>query len=332
MTKLALALFRLKNFLYKKLPNDSFLYEVLLLLPRKIIMDSEMKNAVQLEMDEYLKKQNVGLFETIELETINRCNGECSFCPVNRKDDKRKFKIMDEGLFKSIVNQLRDMDYDGRIQIFSNNEPLLDKRICDFAKYVKETCSKAHLSIFTNGILLTEDKFNELIKYCDTFCIDHYYEGEPKLPENIKKIVEICNQTPILKRKVIIQMINKKEIRNNRGGQSKNRHFTYQLKTNCRLPFKQVIVRPDGKLSLCCNDALGVYTLGDLTQQTLIDVWNGEKYKSIRDTLAQKGRKGVALCKYCDNFGGFGQNESKNHVFTPAQFSSKWEQIAKLAD
>ena len=330
MTNSVLTLFRLKNFLYKKLPKDSFLYEILLLLPRKIIMDSEMKNAVQLEIDEYLKTQKVSLFETIELETINRCNGECSFCPVNRKDDKREFKIMDEDLFKNIINQLRDMNYDGRIQIFSNNEPLLDKRICGFAKYVKETCPKAHLSIFTNGILLNEEKFGELIKYCDTFCIDNYYEGEKKLPENIKRIVEICNQTSALKRKVIIQMINKKEIRNNRGGQSKNRHFTYQLKTNCKLPFKQVIVRPDGKLSLCCNDALGLYTLGDLQKQTLLEAWGGEKYKNIRDTLAKKGRKGVALCKYCDNFGGFGQNESKDRVFTPAQFASKWEQISKL--
>lgn len=330
MTNSVLTLFRLKNFLYKKLPKDSFLYEILLLLPRKIIMDSEMKNAVQLEIDEYLKTQKVSLFETIELETINRCNGECSFCPVNRKDDKREFKIMDEDLFKNIINQLRDMNYDGRIQIFSNNEPLLDKRICGFAKYAKETCPKAHLSIFTNGILLNEEKFGELIKYCDTFCIDNYYEGEKKLPENIKRIVEICNQTPALKRKVIIQMINKKEIRNNRGGQSKNRHFTYQLKTNCKLPFKQVIVRPDGKLSLCCNDALGLYTLGDLQKQTLLEAWGGEKYKNIRDTLAKKGRKGVVLCKYCDNFGGFGQNESKDRVFTPAQFASKWEQISKL--
>ena len=150
------------------------------------------------------------------------------------------------------------------------------------------------------------------------------------MPENIKKIVEICNANQILKRKVIIQMINKKEIRNNRGGQSKNRHFTYQLKTNCKLPFKQVIVRPDGKLSLCCNDALGLYTLGDLTKQTLLEAWNSKEYKDIRDTLAKKGRKGVSLCKYCDNFGGFGQNESKKYVFTHAQFSSKWEQVNKL--
>ncbi len=330
MTKLILALYRLKNFLYKKLSKDNFLYEILLLLPRKIIMDSEMKNSVQIEINEYLKTGKVNLFETIELETINRCNGECSFCPVNRKDDRREFKIMDEDLFKNIVNQLRDIDYDGRIQIFSNNEPLLDKRICEFAKYVKEACTNAHLSIFTNGILLNEEKFNELIKYCDTICIDNYYEGEKKLPENIKKIVGICNANPILKRKVIIQMINKKEIRNNRGGQSKNRHFTYQLKTNCKLPFKQVIVRPDGKLSLCCNDALGLYTLGDLTKQTLLEAWNSKEYKDIRDTLAKKGRKGVSLCKYCDNFGGFGQNESKKYVFTHAQFSSKWEQVNKL--
>lgn len=28
-----------------------------------------------------------------------------------------------------------------------------------------------------------------------------------------------------------------------------------------------MVVRPDGKVSLCCNDALGTMTLGDLTKE-----------------------------------------------------------------
>ena len=328
--KVTLAIFRLKNFLYKVLPKDSIMYEVCLLLPRKIIQDTQAKDSVQKYIDEYLKTGKVNLFETIEIETINRCNGECSFCPVNRRDDKRDFKIMDEQLFKNIINQLRDMNYDGRIQLFSNNEPLLDKRISDFAKYARENCKNAHLSLFTNGILLDEKKFKQLIPYFDTFCIDNYYDNEVVLPKNIREIVNICDKLPELKKKVIIQLINKKEIRNNRGGQSKNRHFTYKLKTNCKLPFKQIIVRPDGKLSLCCNDALGTNTLGDLTKETILEAWQGEKYKKIRNLLAKKGRKAVELCQYCDNFGGFGQNESKNHVFTEAQFSQKWEKIKEI--
>ena len=69
------------------------------------------------------------LFTSVEVETINRCNGVCSFCPINSKVDPREKKIMSKELFYSIVDQLADLNYSGRFSTFSNNEPLLDDRI-----------------------------------------------------------------------------------------------------------------------------------------------------------------------------------------------------------
>lgn len=75
---------------------------------------------------------------SIELETYNRCNNDCAFCPVNRNNDTRKAHYMDEKLFYSIIDQLRIMDYSGSICLYSNNEPLLDKRIFKFVEYAKK--------------------------------------------------------------------------------------------------------------------------------------------------------------------------------------------------
>jgi radical SAM protein with 4Fe4S-binding SPASM domain len=270
------------------------------------------------------------LFETIEIETVNRCNGECAFCPVNRHEDTRKYAKMDENVFENIIQQLKDLNYDGRLQIFSNNEPLMDKRICDLVKYAKNELPNSHMSFFTNGTLLDEEKFHLLIPYCDTFCIDIYHNGDNIIPDNIKQIIEICNQNTELKNKVIISMINKKAIRNNRGGQSKNRMFTYKLKSSCSLPFKQLIVRPDGKISLCCNDPLGKCTLGDVTKQPLVEIWNSKEYQKVRENLYKKGRSSISLCEFCDNFGGMGTNNAKNYIFTKTEFKTKWEIIDKL--
>ena len=332
MNRLIYVIYKFKKNIIEKLPQSSKLYELFVLLPKKIIQDYERKPIIKSELKNYMEAKKFPLFSTIEIETINRCNGECAFCPVNRHDDKRKFKLMDENLFRNIINQLKEINYDGRLQIFSNNEPLLDKRICEFVKYAKECCPNSHMSFFTNGTLLNNDKFLELIPYCDTFCIDVYYKGEKVLPDNIKEIVRICNEQKDLKKKVIISMINQEAIRNNRGGQSKNRMFTYKLKSSCKLPFQQVIVRPDGKLSLCCNDAMGKYTLGDLNEKTLLEVWNSDTYMKIREKLYKQGRKTIELCKYCDNFGGFGMNASKDYIFTPAEFAKSWDLIDKIED
>ena len=69
----------------------------------------------------------------------------------------------------------------------------------------------------------------------------------------------------------------------------------------CTLPYKQMIVRPDGKISLCCNDALGKMSLGDLTMQTVVEAWNSPEYRRVRALLAG-GREKIKLCEYCDYF------------------------------
>lgn len=257
---------------------------------------------------------------------MNKCNGECQFCPVNKYDDPRKFHKMEEKLFYSIIHQLKELDYKGRIQCFSNNEPLLDRRIFDFVKYAKEQLQDNHFSFFTNGTLLNFDKFQKLIPYSDTFCIDIYHDGEEKIPDNIKPIVKHCIENEELQKKVKIQLINKAAIRNNRGGNSKNRKNIYTLQTPCLLPFTQVIVRPTGELSLCCNDATGVFTMGDLRKDKLIDIWNSAYYNEIRQKL-KFDRKQIRMCELCDNFGGFGHNASPNCVFTPQEFKKSWSSI-----
>lgn len=62
-----------------------------------------------------------------------------------------------------------------------------------------------------------------------------------------------------------------------------------------------MIIRPTGKISLCCNDALGEYTLGDASKEKLIDIWYGEKYKMVRNALYE-GRENWGHCKFCDTF------------------------------
>ena len=114
------------------------------------------------------------LFNHIELETINRCNGSCSFCPVNHHTDPRPLATMSEDLFKSIVSQLADIQYSGRFSTFSNNEPLLDDRIISLNQLAREAIPPARMHLYTNGNLLTLDKFIPLTSILDALIIDNY--------------------------------------------------------------------------------------------------------------------------------------------------------------
>ncbi len=252
---------------------------------------------------EYAKElsKHSPLFEHVEIETVNRCNGICDFCPVSAGHDIREKAVMDETLFRSIIDQLAQMDYSGRLATFSNNEPFLDKRIIAFNQYARERLPKARMHLFTNGTLLTLDKFIEIMKYLDELIIDNYAQ-DLKLIKNSEIIKDYCEEHPELKEKVTIVLRKPHEILTSRGGDAPNRiDMPSYPDASCVLPFKQLIIRPDGKVSLCCNDPYGRNTLGDLTKQTIMEVWEGSEFNKIRKKLLI-GRKEVEHCRKCDTF------------------------------
>lgn len=260
---------------------------------------SYSRNAVNDAVEKIHDK--VPLFNHIEIETINRCNGSCSFCPVNHKEDPREKAVMSDDLFKNIVNQLQEINYSGRFTTFSNNEPLLDDRIVEFNQYAREHLPNARIHMFTNGTLMTLDKFTALTDILDELIIDNYQQ-ELKLIKPCQAIVEYCEKHPALKEKVTIVLRKPKEILTSRGGTAPNRSELIEYcKDRCLLPFKQLIVRPTGQISLCCNDALGKYTLGNASKEKLLDIWYGSKFQMVRKCLYE-GRENWGNCKYCDTF------------------------------
>lgn len=245
--------------------------------------------------------RNMELFDHIEIETYNRCNGSCGFCPVSKGNDTREERWMDEELFHKIIEQLASINYSGRFSLFSNNEPFLDERIIDFQKYAREGLPNAKMQLFTNGTLLTLPKFKEIINYLDYLVIDNY---NPFLKLNATSAIirDYCEKHPELIAKVTIVLRRPQEILTSRGGNAPNRKDLQSYPdASCCLPFKQLIIRPDGKVSLCCNDPLGLMTLGDVSEDSLQDIWYGESFQNVRDLLL-KGRKTLDHCRYCDTF------------------------------
>lgn len=242
------------------------------------------------------------LFGTIEIETLNRCNNVCSFCPVNKNADTREYKKMELDLFVKIMEKLKAAQYQGSIGIYSNNEPFLDERICEIARITKDYMPDNHLYLYTNGILLTVENFKDIMQYLDRMYIDNYNDAL-KLIKPVQAIHQYAKQDAAYKDKVRIRLRKLHDVLFTRGGQAPNRKEEQirSLSFGCLLPFRQMVVRPDGKVSLCCNDALGKMTMGDLNTQSIEEVWNSPQYRAIRLSLAH-GRENVTpLCTSCDS-------------------------------
>lgn len=260
---------------------------------------SMRKGAINRKVFQYIKQWH--LFHHVEIETINRCNGVCSFCPINCLIDPREKKVMSEDLFHKIIDELATLNYSGRLALFSNNEPLLDSRIVEFHRYARQKLPNARMHLYTNGTLLDLEKFLALLEVLDELIIDNYQQDLELIPAS-KMIVEYAKQHPEIKEKVTIVLRKPNEILTSRGGDAPNRtQVNIQEHISCVHPFQQLIIRPDGKLSLCCNDPLGKCTLGDVSENTLIDIWQSETYNRLRQSIAE-GRENFEHCKNCDVF------------------------------
>ena len=254
-------------------------------------------------VNEYVRAMDgqVPLFSLVEIETKNKCNGNCDFCPVSRGNDTRKETYMSDDTFKKIIDELSEMDYSGRLTLFGNNEPLLDPKIIERHRYAREKVPKAIMHLYTNGTLLTVEKFEQLMQYLDELIIDNYHP-ELKLIRPCMEIEKLCEECPEYKKKATIVIRDPHEILSSRGGDAPNRKEISDFgDDSCTQPFKQLEIRSEGKCSLCCADPLGKVTLGDVTNNTLKEIWYGDEYKRIREQIT-KGRRHVGHCKKCDFF------------------------------
>ncbi len=55
----------------------------------------------------------------------------------------------------------------------------------------------------------------------------------------------------------------------------------------------------DGRVALCCLDYDGEEILGDLTSQTIRDVWHSPRLSRIRQMHSQRDFSSIALCRAC---------------------------------
>lgn len=251
----------------------------------------------------------IPLFHAVEIETINRCNGECPFCPVSKGHDIRKMHKMEDAVFYKIIDELSSMNYSGNISLFSNNEPFIDERICGFAKYAKEHLPDAFLYLYTNGTLLTMEKYHSIIPFLDMMFIDNYND-EMQLIPTVKEIVDESASFHDYENKTIVSMRKINEVLTSRGGQAPNKVAREgTIDCPCLLPYQQLIIRPTGEVSLCCNDCYGKMTMGDVNKNTLLEIWESDQYKKIRNMITES-RSNLELCKYCDTTTGITDTEN----------------------
>jgi len=111
-------------------------------------------------------KTKSDLFPTvIQIQTINRCNAACSFCPYPYTIHLQEKQIMDDELYSKIVNEcVAEPDLQDFVPM-SKNEPLLDTKMeTRVAEFKAKAQPHQMVELVTNGSPLTPARARRLME------------------------------------------------------------------------------------------------------------------------------------------------------------------------
>lgn len=151
--------------------------------------------------------------KTLQIQTVDSCNGMCVMCP-NAYKKKGGIQCIDNNFFKRIIEEAAHESKFSNITLMLQNEPFLDPEIIDKIRFVKKF-DNLHTSVVTNGSLLSKEIISQLEKSgidslvisIDSINKKTFEEIRPGLDfEWIMKNIELLKNSN-LKSKVKIRMI-----------------------------------------------------------------------------------------------------------------------------
>ena len=265
--------------------------------------------------------------KSVCLETCSLCNGACLFCPYKSVHAEPPI-YLDEKYILSVIDEASGMDVE-RFSLFNNNEPLLDERIYDYIKYVRKKMPSVRTTLSSNGKIITTDNLKRAIESG----IDNFYISLPTLDTEMskklmgidaEKVVETVLSLPKKLYKnvrfaVPITRFFSKEEYARRFDHLGIRYITWEMEANsrwdefaeicklaeiryefgCDRPMDQAIISANGDVLLCCRDWNHEAVVGNVKEESLREIWIGERLRRYQEIIGQENYDMIELCSSC---------------------------------
>lgn len=247
----------------------------------------------------------------IELDVVEGCNLQCDFCGLAGM--KRAVHYMSIETVDKVCDLIHNSGLSLRIHLIGHGEPTLHPQISHIIQHIRKRLPKSKLTMTTNGfsILRSEDPVVQIKEYfdsgLDTLTIDEYlhndlshlraYLQEKGIPfsENITDsfaVAERLRINPPIETNVIRKL-------SCRCGSALEPEKS-PLNLKCSKIFRELFIRWDGNVGLCCEDFRGEYAITNVhTASTLAEVWNHPRLESAR-RLLYKGERSFHPCSACN--------------------------------
>jgi radical SAM protein with 4Fe4S-binding SPASM domain len=204
-----------------------------------------------------------------------------------------------------LLDQAHALGFRGRVEFFHYSEPLLDRRNVGLAQQARKRGLRPYLH--TNGdVLRQDDALCETVKREYELIVVGLYDYETNQELEAAKRYW---RDRLAGANLEFSAIGRFGIRSADSmgipralGPSDPRMAIPDLtfvNAPCHRPLIRMIIRHDGGVSNCCEDTYGAFSLGNVYEDSLEQLWFSERHIQIVQDLIAGRRQSYELCRNC---------------------------------
>jgi len=221
------------------------------------------------------------------IETNRRCNRRCDYCPLDASDTE-----MDDDTFYSIIDQLADWGFKGRVTPVGYSEPVFEPRMTNFITYINEQLPDSAIWILSNGDYLTQQHLDAWTAVGMTTAKLSIHD--PSTPEQVAHVraLDAANDNVIVDD---LRPGHQTLLMHNRGGlvdvgevHALPRCYLVQIMT----------IHANGDVALCVHDYHSSHMFGNVHDRDIAAIWNDPAAKQLRWDI-NHGKYTLDMCKAC---------------------------------
>lgn len=265
---------------------------------------------------------------TIKVELTEGCNLRCGMCGIQgiRERSGGPYKFLSTKVASKIADKIEKTGWKSKLEFTLRGEPLMNPAAVEIFGIFRKHLPDAHLMVTSNGLALLRPpgvfaNLDALFSAGLNILAMDCYKASRKAEEQVRKYnaVPVSDypegpHSPYKKVKSSVQQIILIEDfeeaalgKGSLGTKHINNHcgagmppLIAPLKRRCARPFREMIIRWDGRIALCCNSWRDEYKCGTIFDfDTLEDAWNSSYLMAARRKLYHKDRA-FGVCKGCN--------------------------------
>jgi hypothetical protein len=263
----------------------------------------------------------------IQIELVEGCNLYCNFCGLQGIREKAggPYKFMDPLTLTTLMEGIKCAGWTPRIEFAMHGEPTMHPNFVEMLSLTRIALPKAYILLTTNGggllkkpgaghwlkeifdtgintvaldcykYVNVSQKVRESVAAWPGLPTPHEYPAEKEWSPHTRR----PGQSLIYVEDISVAAKGTHSRLTNHCGSAFQQNYS-MIGKKCAKPFRELSIRWDGGVSICCEDWRGIFKVGNTNETPVSDLWHGKELDAVRRFLYSGMRSNISVCHGCD--------------------------------